>query len=152
MAASTLYPGFKNPLPGAPRKTLPTHVAMVGAGTIGPDHGNYLKAALPDIKLTLIDVVEKPLEAGKARYEGYAGKAVQKGKMKQEAADKILANVVYTTDHDDIAGAEPVIEAATESIPLKKGIFGMMEDRVAADAIIASNASSIPAGVSSPRR
>ncbi|NLT36033.1 MAG: 3-hydroxyacyl-CoA dehydrogenase/enoyl-CoA hydratase family protein [Gaiellales bacterium] len=147
MADSTLYPGFKNPLLGAPRKTLPKHVAMVGAGTIGPDIGYYLKAALPDIKLTLIDVVEKPLEAAKARYEGYAGKAVQKGKMKQEAADKILANIVYTTNYDDIADAELVIEAATESIPLKKKIFGMIEDRVAADAVITSNTSSIPAAV-----
>lgn len=147
MADSTLYPGFKNPLLGAPRKTLPRHAAMVGAGTIGPDIGYYLKAALPDIKLTLVDVVEKPLEAAKARYEGYAGKAVQKGKMKQEAADKVLANIVYSTNYDDIADAELVIEAATESIPLKKKIFSLIEERVAGDAIITSNTSSIPAEI-----
>lgn len=147
MAESTLYPGFKNPLLGAPRKVFPKHVAMVGAGTIGPDIGYYLKAALPDIKLTLIDVVEKPLEAAKARYEGYAGKAVQKGKMKQEAADKILGNIVYTTNYDEIADADLIIEAATESIPLKKKIFAMIEDRVATDAIITSNTSSIPAEI-----
>lgn len=147
MAESTLYPGFKNPLLGSPRKNLPKHAAMVGAGTIGPDIGYYLKAALPDIKLTLIDVVEKPLEAARARYEGYAGKAVQKGKMKQEMADKVLANIFYTTNYDDIADADLIIEAATESIPLKKKIFGMIEDRVAADAIITSNTSSIPAGI-----
>ncbi len=147
MADSTLYPRFKNPLLGAPRKSLPKHVAMVGAGTIGPDIGYYLKAALPDIKLTLIDVVEKPLEAAKIRFEGYAGKAVQRGKMKQEMADKTLANIAYTTSYDDIAGADLVIEAATESIPLKQKIFAMIEDRVAADAIITSNTSSIPAEI-----
>lgn len=147
MPESTLYPGFKNPLVGSPRKTLPKHAAMVGAGTIGPDIGYYLKAALPDIKLTLIDVVEEPLEAAKARFEGYADKGVQRGKMKQEMADKVLTNIFYTTNYDDIADADIIVEAATESIPLKKKIFGMIEERVADDAIITSNTSSIPAEV-----
>lgn len=147
MAESALYPGFKNPLLGSPRKTLPKHVAMIGAGTIGPDIGYYLKAALPDIKLTLIDVVEKPLEAAKARYEGYAAKAVEKGKMKREQADKVLANIVYTTDYDAISDADLVIEAATESIPLKKKIFAMVEERVSDETIITSNTSSIPAEI-----
>ena len=147
MADSALYPGFKNPLLGSPRKDLPKHVAIVGAGTIGPDIGYYLKAALPDITLTLVDVVEKPLEASKARYEEYAGKAVKRGKMKPEAAEKILANIIFSTDYDAIKTADLVIEAATESIPLKKKIFGMIEDLVAPTTIIASNTSSIPAEI-----
>jgi enoyl-CoA hydratase / 3-hydroxyacyl-CoA dehydrogenase len=147
MADSALYPGFKNPLLGSPRKALPKHVAIVGAGTIGPDIGYYLKAAMPDITLTLVDVVEKPLEASKARYEEYAGKAVKRGKMKPEAAEKVLANIIFSTDYDAIKTADLVIEAATESIPLKKKIFGMIEDRVSEGTIIASNTSSIPAEI-----
>lgn len=147
MGESTLYPGFKNPLLGAPRKTLPQHVALVGAGTIGPDIGYYLKAALPEIKLTLVDVVEKPLEAAKTRYEGYAAKAVDKGKMKPEQAKRVLENIVYTTNYDDMAGADLTIEAATESIPLKKEIFALIEERVADESVITSNTSSIPAEI-----
>jgi enoyl-CoA hydratase/3-hydroxyacyl-CoA dehydrogenase len=122
-------------------------VAIAGAGTIGPDIGYYLKAALPDITLTLVDVVEKPLEASKARYQEYAEKGVKRGKMKPAMAEKVLANIIYSTDYDAIKGADLVIEAATENIELKKKIFGMIEERVAPDAIITSNTSSIPAEI-----
>jgi len=45
-----------NPLLLKPERPLPREVAMIGAGTIGPDIGYYLKRALPDIKLYLVDV------------------------------------------------------------------------------------------------
>ncbi|NLT35996.1 MAG: 3-hydroxyacyl-CoA dehydrogenase/enoyl-CoA hydratase family protein [Gaiellales bacterium] len=145
MTVPALYPGFRNPLLDPPRITMPAHVAMVGAGTIGPDIGYYLKLALPDMKLTLVDVVQEPLDAAKARFEGYAAKSVKRGKMKPDMVDKVLGNIVYSTDYDAIADADLVIEAATENIPLKKKIFGMIEERVAPETIIASNTSSIPA-------
>lgn len=37
-------------------------MAIVGAGTIGPDIGYYLKSALPDARLYLVDVIEEPLK------------------------------------------------------------------------------------------
>ena len=96
MSESALYPGFHNPLLGSPRQDLPTHVAIVGAGTIGPDIGYYLKAALPDITLTLMDVAAEPLEASCARYAEYAAKSVNRGKMKPEMAERVLDGIVYT--------------------------------------------------------
>ena len=53
--STNLYPGFRNPLLGSPRTELPKHVAIVGAGTIGPDIGYYFKTAIPG--LTLSNVV-----------------------------------------------------------------------------------------------
>jgi enoyl-CoA hydratase/3-hydroxyacyl-CoA dehydrogenase len=50
-----------------PERPLPRQVAMIGAGTIGPDIGYYLKSALPDIKLFLVDVVEEPLKNAEKR-------------------------------------------------------------------------------------
>ncbi len=61
--------------------------------------------------------------------------------------EQVLGNITYTTDYDAISDAELIIEAATESIPLKKKIFGMIEERVSPEAIVASNTSSIPAAV-----
>jgi enoyl-CoA hydratase / 3-hydroxyacyl-CoA dehydrogenase len=141
-----LYPGFKNPLLGAARHDLPKHVAMVGAGTIGPDIGYYFKQAIPGLTLTLIDVREEALEASRKRFESYAQKAVARKKMKEEEAGRILEGVVTTTDYDDLASADLVIEAATEDIALKHKIFAMIEERVSEEAIICSNTSSIPAG------
>lgn len=142
-----LYPRYRNPLFDPPRTELPKHLAIVGAGTIGPDIGYYLKLANPAMKLTLVDVVQPPLDASKARYEQYAAKSVKRGKMKPDMVDKVLSNIVYSTSYDAIADADLVIEAATENIPLKKKIFGMIEEQVSPETIITSNTSSIPAEV-----
>jgi enoyl-CoA hydratase/3-hydroxyacyl-CoA dehydrogenase len=145
MNASPLYPGFRNPLLGADSEGMPQHVAIVGAGTIGPDIGYYLKVALPSVRLTLVDVDDSPLTAALERFRGYAAKAVEKGKMRPEQADAVLAGIVTSTDYAALAGADLVVEAATEDIPLKRRIFALIEEHVSADALITSNTSSIPA-------
>ena len=140
-----LYPSGLNPLFQKPGRTLPKEVAMIGAGTIGPDIGYYLKTALPGIKLYLVDVVEEPLKNAERRLEGYAKKAVDKRKMKEDKAKAVLNNIVYTMDYKEIKNCDLVIEAATESIPLKQKIFETIESIVGEETIITSNTSSIPA-------
>jgi len=134
-----------NPLLIEPAFALPKEVAVIGAGTIGPDIGYYLKSALPGIKLYLVDVAEKPLQGAEKRLNGYMQKAVDKKKMKPEMAKAVAENIVYTTDYSQIKNCNLVIEAATENIPLKQKIFETVEGLVSDDAIITSNTSSIPA-------
>jgi enoyl-CoA hydratase/3-hydroxyacyl-CoA dehydrogenase len=140
-----LYSSGFNPLCIKPSRPLPKEVAMIGAGTIGPDIGYYLKSALPGIRLYLVDVVEAPLKSAEKRFEGYAKKAVENRKMKEDRAKEVLQNIVYTTDYNQIKNCDLVIEAATENIPLKQKIFATVEDIVREDTIITSNTSSIPA-------
>jgi len=143
--AKKIYSSGFNPLFLRPSRPLPREVAIIGAGTIGPDIGYYVKSALPGIKLYLVDVMETALKNAEKRYEDYASKAVQKRKMKEEKAKEILQNIVYTMDHTQIKDCDLVIEAATENIPLKQKIFETLESIVRADAVITSNTSSIPA-------
>jgi enoyl-CoA hydratase/3-hydroxyacyl-CoA dehydrogenase len=140
-----LYPTSRNPLSFEPARALPREIAVIGAGTIGPDIGYYLKAALPGIKLHLVDVVEEPLKNAEKRITGYVQKATEKRKMKEDQAQKVLENIVYTMDYDLIKNCDLVIEAATENIPLKQKIFDAVEKIVGDDTIITSNTSSIPA-------
>ena len=140
-----LYRTFFNPLLIQPSRPLPDQVAVIGAGTIGPDIGYYLKSALPDCRLYLLDVVEAPLEQAEQRIIGYTQKAVARKKMKPEKAAAVRENIVYTTDYEQIKYCKLVIEAATEDIGLKQKIFGRVEKIVDDDAIITSNTSSIPA-------
>lgn len=140
-----LYPTVKNPLLFESSRALPEEIAVIGAGTIGPDIGYYLKSAMPSIKLYLVDVVEKPLQAAEKRLSAYAQKAVDRKKMKADDAKAVLENIVYTMDYGQIKNCGLVIEAATESIPLKRKIFDTIEQTVSSDAIITSNTSSIPA-------
>jgi enoyl-CoA hydratase/3-hydroxyacyl-CoA dehydrogenase len=140
-----LYPTAFNPLLIKPSRPLPTEIAIIGAGTIGPDIGYYLKSALPSIKLYLVDIAEEPLKNAESRIIGYTGKAVDKKKMNPGRAAAVRENIVYTTDYGQIKGCELVIEAATEDIPLKQKIFDSIEKIVRDDTIITSNTSSIPA-------
>jgi len=137
--------GFANPLLRTPKRPLPQHVAIIGAGTIGPDIGYYLKSALPQIRLTLVDVAQAPLERALARCQDYARKAVARGKMKEAQAAAVIANIVTTQDYAQLADCDWVIEAATENLQLKRRIFAQVEGIVSAQALITSNTSSLPA-------
>ena len=140
-----LYATSFNPLLIKPDRPFPKEVALIGAGTIGPDIAYYLKSAIPGIKLYLVDVVEEPLKHAEKRLSAYAKKAVDKKKMKEDKAKAVLENIVYTMDYDQLKNCDLVIEAATESIPLKQKIFDSVEKIVGEDTIITSNTSSIPA-------
>jgi enoyl-CoA hydratase/3-hydroxyacyl-CoA dehydrogenase len=144
-AAKNLYRTAFNPLLIQPARSLPDEVAVIGAGTIGPDIGYYLKSAMPASKLFLVDVIEKPLKQAQQRIVGYTEKAIEKKKMKPDKAAAVLENIVYTTDYAQIKNCQLVIEAATEAVRLKQKIFKTVENIVSADAIITSNTSSIPA-------
>ncbi|MFO7740618.1 MAG: 3-hydroxyacyl-CoA dehydrogenase NAD-binding domain-containing protein, partial [Desulfatiglandaceae bacterium] len=92
----TLYASRYNPLLITPTRPLPKEVAVIGAGTIGPDIAYYLKSALPGIKLHLVDVVEEALKNAEKRLSGYVKKAMDKRKMKTDKAAAVLENINYT--------------------------------------------------------
>ncbi len=135
----------QNPLLHTPTRPLPNHVAIIGAGTIGPDIGYYLKSALPQIRLTLVAVNQAALDTALPRCSDYARKAVARGKMSEQHAAAVVDNIDGTTDYARLAGCDWVIEAATENLPLKRRIFAEVEAIVRPDALITSNTSSLPA-------
>lgn len=134
-----------NPLLQPPERPLPRHVAVIGAGTIGPDIAYYLLGALPGLKLTLIDLRQQAIDAALARLYGYRDKALARGKLAAEAGPGLLAGLAGSTDLAAIAGCDWVLEAATEDLALKRRLFADIEARVAPDAVITSNTSSLPA-------
>ena len=136
---------FANPLLATPARPLPRSVAVIGAGTIGPDIGYYLKSALPGLKLYLVDVSQKAVESALLRFQEYSRKAVARGKMSEADAAAVTTNLFGTLNYADIADCDWVIEAATENLPLKRKIFAQIEAVVRPDALITSNTSSLPA-------
>ena len=127
------------------QRSSPRHVAVVGAGSIGPDIAYYLKGALPGLRLTLIDNRESAIDSALARLREYTDKAVGRGKLAAPAAEALLRDLQGSTDYDALAGCDWVLEAATEAIALKQRIFADVEARIADDAVITSNTSSLPA-------
>ncbi len=136
---------YSNPLLERPTRPAPRHVAVIGAGSIGPDIAYYLKSALPGLKLTLLDIRQDAIDGALERLKGYADKAVARRKMSAEDARATLDGLTGSTDYAALADCDWVIEAATEDLALKRRIFAEVEARVASDAVITSNTSSLPA-------
>ena len=145
MADYKLYPSYQNPYLIEANRPMPDEMAVVGAGHIGPDIAYFLRTGLPDKKLYLVDVIEEPLQKAEERHKTYAAKGVKMKKMTRETADKVLSNIVYTTDYNALKNCSLVIEAATENIHLKKKIFSTLEEITDKKAILTSNTSGIPA-------
>ncbi len=138
-------PRFANPLLQSASRPQPRHIGIIGAGAIGPDIAYYLLDALPGLKLTLVDIRQPAIDAALARLREYADKAVARGKMTAAAVQTLLAGLSGGTDYDALADCDWVLEAATEDLALKHRIFADVEARVANDAVITSNTSSLPA-------
>ena len=134
-----------NPLIDPSTRSLPKKVAIIGAGTIGPDIGYYLLSAIEGLELTLVDVAQKALDGAEARLGGYVDKGLAKRKLSEVEAERVRSGLRTTLDYDAIAECDWVIEAATEDLPLKRRIFAEVEKRVRKDAVITSNTSSLPA-------
>ena len=115
-------------------------VAVVGAGQMGNGIAHvFAQAGFP---VTMIDVSQDALGRGRSTIEKNLDRQVKKGTLDAAAKDAALGRVATSTDLAAAAGATLVIEAATENRDLKFKIFGDL-DRVAADAILATNTSSI---------
>jgi len=140
-----MHPPTHNPLLHTPERALPRHVAVIGAGTIGPDIGYYLASALPGLRVTLVDVAQPALDKALMRCRDYAAKAVARGKMSQAQAAAVTAAIVATQDYAVLADCDWVIEAATENLALKRRIFAQVESIVSARCLVTSNTSSLPA-------
>ena len=97
-----------------------------------------------------LDVIVREVDAaaaetGQARFAKSLDRAVGSGKLTQDDRDAAFARVTFTTDIDDLADRQLVVEAAVEQEAAKVAIFKEL-DRVVADptAVLASNTSSIP--------
>jgi len=134
-----------NPLLIESSRALPKKIGIIGAGTIGPDIGYYLKSEIEDLTLVLVDIVPEALMKAKGRIEGYARKGLKKGKLTEAQAEQVMQNLVTTTEYSDLQGCDWVLEAATESLELKKKIFSQIEEVVSSETPITSNTSSLPA-------
>lgn len=116
-------------------------IAIIGAGTMGS--GIALTAAQAGIRAFQIDVNAPALEKAKAYHVKTLARAVEKQKISAEESAAALARISYCTAMADAKDADWVVEAATEQVEVKKKIFLSMQATFKADAVLATNTSSI---------
>jgi 3-hydroxybutyryl-CoA dehydrogenase len=118
-------------------------VGVVGGGQMGA--GIAEVCAKAGIDVAVHEVNEELAEAARNRVEKSMAKAVERGKLYQDALDQALSRMSFGSDLGLMADRQLVIEAVIESVQVKYNIFSQLDEIVAdPDAVLSSNTSSIP--------
>jgi len=117
-------------------------VGVIGAGQMGAGIAQVSASAGYHVYLSDIDLVRA--EAGKAGIAKALGKLVAKEKITQADSDSLLARIEPVGSYAPMSDAALIIEAATEREEIKRKIFEGLGAVLGADAVLASNTSSIP--------
>ncbi len=114
---------------------------MLGAGTMG--HGIAEVAAIAGYEVVLRDIDAAIVEDGYDEIEWSLEKLAEKGRL-DEDPDDVATRVATTTDLEAaVSDADLVIEAVPEQLSVKQDIFESVDAAAPADALLATNSSSL---------
>jgi 3-hydroxybutyryl-CoA dehydrogenase len=117
-------------------------LGIIGAGQMG--NGIAHVAAQSGLSVVMLDVAEAALAKAVATITKNMDRQVQKGTLAAADKDAALARIATTSDYAAFGDCDLVIEAATEREDLKHKIFASLTPHLRADALVATNTSSIP--------
>jgi 3-hydroxybutyryl-CoA dehydrogenase len=116
------------------------NVGIIGCGLMGS--GIAQVAATAGFSVTILEVEQKYLDKGFAAIEKSLGKFAEKGTLKEHVQD-VRARLKGTTNRQDLADCNIIVEAIIENVEEKKKMFASLDGIVKADTIFATNTSSI---------
>ena len=116
-------------------------IGVVGAGMMGA--GIAQVAALGGYETRLFDPVPDALEAGIERLGSALSKGAERGMWSEKDAEAARSRVSGAPRLGDLGGCDMVIEAAPESLDLKRSVFADLAEACGEQAILATNTSSL---------
>ena len=117
-------------------------VGVLGCGLMGSGIGQASAAA--GYETLVRDVAKEALDHGGAQIAKSLAKFVEKGKLTPGDRDGTLKRLSFTTAIADLKACDLVIEAVTEDLELKNGLWRELDGLVGPRTIFASNTSSLP--------
>ena len=117
------------------------HAAVLGCGTMGT--GIAMCFANAGIPVIVTESEQGMLDRGMKMIRKNYASTVSKGRMTEEEAEARLALIEPTLEFERVSAADVVIEAVFEEMELKKKIFTRLDGLCKADAILATNTSSL---------
>jgi 3-hydroxyacyl-CoA dehydrogenase/enoyl-CoA hydratase/3-hydroxybutyryl-CoA epimerase len=117
-------------------------LGILGAGMMGA--GIATVAAQAGIEVVLIDRDQAAADRGRAHVEGYLDEGVKRKRTSPEKKAEILARVAATPDYAALAGCDLVVEAVFEDPAVKAEATRRAEAHLPADAVFATNTSTLP--------
>ena len=130
-------------------------IMVIGSGQMG--NGIAQVCAQAGYAVLLNDMKQEFAEKGLANIVKNLTRDVEKGRKTEEEKQAVLDRITLSTDKKDAASCQLVIEAAVENFEIKKAIFKELDEIVGEDVILSTNTSSLPitdlaAVVSNPER
>ena len=113
-------------------------IFVLGSGTMGAGIGQAFAQAGIEVSLR-----ERTRGKGLQLIGGNLDRLVERGKMAQGEREAILARITSVQNIENAAGADLVIEAVSENLPLKKDLFAQLDRICKPEAIFATNTSSL---------
>jgi 3-hydroxyacyl-CoA dehydrogenase len=131
-------------IPDVPASTPAKEIkkaAVIGAGTMGGGIAmNFANAGIP---VTVVEVQQEALDRGlgivRKNYEATASR----GRLTAQDVEKRMGLITGTTDWNAVKDADIIIEAVFEEMPIKKEVFAKLDGIAKADAILATNTSTL---------
>lgn len=117
---------------------------VVGAGQMGS--GIAQVAAMSGLDVIMNDVKDEFVQRGIGIIDRFLSKGVERGKLTPEDKEAALARIQTSTDLNDMARADFVVEAASENEEIKYAIFETLDRVCKPEVILSTNTSSIPIG------
>jgi len=115
--------------------------AVLGAGIMGG--GIAYQSALRGVPIIMKDIARAGLDLGLSEANKLLAKRVAKGRMAPDAMGQVLNNITPTLGYEGFDGVDIVVEAVVESPKVKHAVLAETEAEIRADAILASNTSTI---------
>jgi 3-hydroxybutyryl-CoA dehydrogenase len=116
-------------------------VGIAGCGTMGA--GIAIVAARAGFRTRVFDTRQAALDGARKQTEGFLLKSVERGKLKPEQLGQIMANWLGTTQLDDLADCDVIIEAVFEDLKVKHDLFSKLDAVCLPHTLFASNTSTI---------
>jgi len=121
--------------------TIVNKLGVLGAGQMG--QGIAQVAAQAGLDVIIVDAVPDFAQAGIGKIKKQLDRLVERGKLEAAVRDETLGHLKAANAHADVRDCDLVIEAAPEREELKLAIFKSLGEVCKAEAILASNTSSI---------
>ena len=116
-------------------------IGIIGAGQMGGGIAHV--SALSGYKVLIYDISPDRIEKGIATISGNMARQVGSGKLDEKLRNQAMARIASAPTMADLAGADLVIEAATEDETVKRKIYAQLCPQLNPEAILATNTSSI---------
>ncbi len=116
-------------------------IGIIGAGQMGGGIAHV--SALSGYKVLIYDISPERIEKGIATVSGNMARQVGSGKLEEKLRNEAMARISAAPAMADLAGADLVIEAATEDETVKRKIYAQLCPQLNPEAILATNTSSI---------